>query len=357
MKRQMRTLLVLILIATLPQPSTASARCTGSVLDPNTGEFLLGGCFGNCNPGAIVPFGGESGPGSSSPSLPANGQGTNVPGGSCSSCGPTSLSGNNTSSQGSLANQLYRIWMPTHKTEQSSFAPGMFSQFDNKLQISSGTGGYSISYLNAAREDSFYLVDGLDGDALDGIFHDQQKAIAREIKMLNASGTAVTDPAQATKFIVTHWSGAKEEFDLVDLDPTPTAVNYVGRLTKQIDLTGRETVITLQNVDSRRNQRVPITPMANQQRRRRLYESAYVHLRRNSALRTLVRWPDCPQRRSYGFVFVQQYGLNRRSVRRWQFSHLCVYAKHRQQHYRLDNHRCDELGIYWGLRTVKRLQW
>ena len=246
-----RTFIVLLMIATLPQPNVAKAGCGITGTDPDSGSNFFSGCCGvfnteySCCSGGNANSNGSSGNGYSwnaSASLPISGQDTSASQSSCSSCGssgrisPNSLQG--------TANQLYRVWMPERRTEQSSFAPGMFSQFDSKLQISQGTGGTSISYLNAARQDSFYLVDGLNGDALDGIFHDQQRAVAREIKMVNASGTTVTDPVQATKFITTLWSGAKEEFEMVDLDPAPTTVNYIGRLTKQIDLTGRQTVVT-----------------------------------------------------------------------------------------------------------------
>ena len=58
--------------------------------------------------------------------------------------------------------------------------------------------------------------------------------------MVNASGVTVTSASQATELIATHWTGVKEKFQVIDLNPDPVAVSLAGRLTKQIGTSGRE---------------------------------------------------------------------------------------------------------------------
>ena len=145
---------------------------------------------------------------------------------------------------GNLANQVFQAWMPTQKSDQSSFAPGMFSQFDSKMQIATISSGTQIVFLNAVSQKSLKFVDGLDGDTLDGVFHDLVNNGAREIKMVNSSGTAVTSPAQAAELIVTHWSGVKESFGLIDLNADPQITDFAGRLKKRIDRDGRELTVS-----------------------------------------------------------------------------------------------------------------
>ena len=165
----------------------------------------------------------------------------NLSSGGCSSCGGAASEID--SSQENLSNQLYRAWLPTERTEIGSFGPGIFSQFDSKLQVSSGSNGNSIVFLNIVAGQSFYFVDGLDGDTQDGVFQDLRNKSAREIRMVNSSGATVTSPSAATEMIVTHWSGAKEKFQTIDLDPDTQATAYAGRLQKRIDRAGRELTV------------------------------------------------------------------------------------------------------------------
>ena len=248
MKRRLRTLLVLLLIATLPQKTHAGQGCvavdeassvTGAVQggvcnylgDGGGGTcvapmYLLGGGLQSGNGATSFPPGGSSGGGTSG----------------CNSCGGGSAP-TNTIEQGNSAFQLYRIGIPTQRSEQSSFAPGMFSQFDSKMHLSAQTGGTSIVFLNVVTQLSSYFVDGLDGDTQDGVFHDLRYNSAREIKMVNSSGATVTSASSATDLVATHWSGVKEKFQIIDLNPDVTAVDLAGRLTKRIDTDERELTV------------------------------------------------------------------------------------------------------------------
>ena len=68
----------------------------------------------------------------------------------------------------------------------------------------------------------------------------------KELKTLNGAGQLVLDPLQAVTVEVTHWNGGREVFQVIDLDPSSAQV-LVGRLTKRIDLDGRELTVTYKN--------------------------------------------------------------------------------------------------------------
>lgn len=138
------------------------------------------------------------------------------------------------------ANQLNRLWLPNNRVSYSAFSPGYYHQFSSQLEVFPETGGTAISFFDVYAKTVYIFVDGLDGDTQDGEFHDLRNNHARKLELLNGSGGVVSDPTLATKALVTHWNGAKEEFELVDMDPDPVDQHFAGRLSKRTSRIGEE---------------------------------------------------------------------------------------------------------------------
>ena len=209
----------------------------GFAIDPDTIFSPPGPCCGLCG---------------CSSTLPATGGGAGgAGGGGCTSnvCGNaqgSSMALNSDPQQMPIsADQLNRSWIATERSSNSSFSPGFFSQFDSQVQVFPATGSTTITYLNVFQKQVTTFVDGLNGDTLDGIFVDQKNGSARQIELQNAAGVVVSNPAQATKVVVKHWTGGKETFGLIDLDPSPTAVILAGRLTSRSNRLAQELASSL----------------------------------------------------------------------------------------------------------------
>jgi YD repeat-containing protein len=187
------------------------------------------------------------------PTFPTSSSGGSGRGSGCSSCRPGGPNANPAINPGevcsnpAVARNVTRVWISTQPTQQSSFSPTFYSEFDSQLAIfPEANNSVSVTYLNVrdvTRRFSFLLVDGLNGDTRDGIFYDQRNASILKMEMRNSAGTLVTIAAQAAEFTITHLNGEKESFGLIDLDASPTVTAYAGRLTKRTDPQGKELVI------------------------------------------------------------------------------------------------------------------
>ncbi len=165
--------------------------------------------------------------------------------GSCSTCGGTGGTHNLMAGLGSVrAGDFARVWLPNNRVNNSSFSPGYYSHYDSQLNVFIEEDGNAISFFDVYAGRVFQLFDGLEGDTFDGTYTDTVNKHIKEMKLYTSSNATTTDPTQAATAVITHWNGFKESFQLVDLDPSSTQVQLVGRLAKRIDLDGRELVVT-----------------------------------------------------------------------------------------------------------------
>ena len=95
-------------------------------------------------------------------------------------------------------------------------------------------------YFDASVQKVYRFVDGVDGDTLDGVFHDNRNNHATQLVLLNASGGTVSALSSATTARIDFYNGVTESYQLIDLDPDASLVYYAGRFTKRTDLDGRQ---------------------------------------------------------------------------------------------------------------------
>ncbi len=183
--------------------------------------------------------------GASSLTSPGSGGST---GAGCNSCGNgyVGIAGRPSQSLGNdfLANDVRRIWLPNNRVNNSSFSPGFYSQFDSQLNIYPETTGATIVLFDVFGPSNYQFVDGINGDAADGVFHDLRNFHARELRLVNVSGATVSDVSQAVSAVLDHWNGAKETFQIIDLDASATAQALAGRLSARVDAEGRGVSVT-----------------------------------------------------------------------------------------------------------------
>ncbi len=137
-----------------------------------------------------------------------------------------------------IANDVKRIWIPNDRVHNSNLSPGFYTQFDSQLHIFPGESGSSIYFFDVIARRTFKFVDGLDGDTADGVFHDLVNQHSRKIELLNSTGGPTTTIAQAVAARVTHWNGATEKFQFIDLDADEAVTDLAGRLVERLDRTG-----------------------------------------------------------------------------------------------------------------------
>jgi hypothetical protein len=177
------------------------------------------------------------------------GDGDTAPGGNCISC-PGGKAGEGSSGMGIksgsggdnerftphfMASDLRRVWIPNNRIAHSSLSPGFYSQFDSQLHLFPEAGGNSIYFFDVFAHRVFEFVDGLQGDTLDGVFNDLSNAHAKKIELLNSSGAVVSSLSSAAAAKVTHWNGAFETFQLIDLDADTNAQQWAARLVDRKD--------------------------------------------------------------------------------------------------------------------------
>ncbi|MFO0943687.1 MAG: RHS repeat-associated core domain-containing protein [Pirellulales bacterium] len=136
------------------------------------------------------------------------------------------------------AGDVRRYWIPNDRVHNSTLSPGFYTQFDSQIHLFPGESDASIYLFDVIAQRTFKFVDGLDGDTFDGVFQDLNNQHARKIELLNSSGATVTTIAQATTAKLTHWNGAVEKFQLIDLDADEAVTEWAGRLVERTDRNG-----------------------------------------------------------------------------------------------------------------------
>ncbi len=166
---------------------------------------------------------------------------------SCADCGGTlTLPGLNAPAEGRLTTgDLRRIHRPRLAPVMSSFGPGVFSNYDDKLFIVPGEpppgGGPALPRIRfydidaSALQSEWDEISPADGDnAVDGVFHDVATHLAARIELRNSVGVLQPNPALAATATVIMHSGERQFFELVNPDPANPAVR-AGRWFRWID--------------------------------------------------------------------------------------------------------------------------
>ena len=263
---------------------------------------------------------------------------------SCSGCGSTGTDNVRLNAPSPFsASQVQRSWLPTQTSFYSSFSPGHFSEFDAKLLIYPVSGGISVTYftptekLRTTKRYSYSFVDGLDGDTQDGIFHDLRNVRIKEMKMLNSSSSVVTSISQAATFELTHLTGLKEVYGLVNIAASTASPVYAGRLTKLIDLNGKQTTVaykswTQTQIDAAPDRQWQIDTISDSYSNQLTFtydstqhssrwcvtqidrnDSVSTTFTYNSTRLTSVNYPDSSQA-TYGLTYSSQYGMDVMSI-------------------------------------------
>jgi len=106
----------------------------------------------------------------------------------------------------------------------------MFSIYDSRVYFFPGTSGTTAVFYDALRGRRVHLKDGLDGDTLDGTFSVVQQRQAQNLVLKNGAGAIVSAIASATTATLKVWGGVEQTFDIINLRPSSSPAEYVGRL-------------------------------------------------------------------------------------------------------------------------------
>ena len=90
----------------------------------------------------------------------------------------------------------------------------------------------------------YEMVDGVDSEPLDGVFHDTRNKVMKQLTLLDGSGNATTSLSSAVTASLEDWRGVTTEFSIIDLSTDPAAPDYAGRLTKITDRNGYALTVT-----------------------------------------------------------------------------------------------------------------
>lgn len=158
--------------------------------------------------------------------------------GSCGGGGP--VSGNVASGTSPYTtHKATRNWAPWNRPTQSSFGPGVFSNYDSKIYFyPDAVAGVTASVFDAEKGRTFNFVDGLDGDTADGVFHDLRNRAYKSLTMKDASGNVVTSLSQADHAELLYWGGLQEQYDVFDLSADPMSQEFAARLESATDTNG-----------------------------------------------------------------------------------------------------------------------
>ena len=144
--------------------------------------------------------------------------GANLGGSSC--CGGSSSVGISTGS-------MYRQFNSRKGGFIGDFGMGQSSNYDFRLNLMLDSNNKMIADIetpngNFARR----LVDGRDGDTMDGVFNDKLNAAFKGMELLDANDQLTTSYASAVKAVLYTLDSRTFEFEIIDV-----AGDYCGRLT------------------------------------------------------------------------------------------------------------------------------
>jgi len=166
-------------------------------------------------------------------------------GGGCATCGGAKATTGGSGVSQSANYAAGRSFRPDDRALWSSFGPGMFSNYDSRINLyPDASGGVSVRLYDAISGRQVELNDGLNGDTLDGTYLAVQQRLAESLVLKDASGSTVTSVASATTAVLKLWGGKQQSFDIVNLQPSGSTPEYVGRLKSITDANQHTLTIT-----------------------------------------------------------------------------------------------------------------
>lgn len=163
------------------------------------------------------------------------------PSGGCSTCGGSSL----------LDDKLMNMYLERrHRYRETSrggsFGPGVFSNFDIRLDVFRDNDVNVIDLFDPTDLWPTRFVDGVSGDVKDGIFYDKRSSSFIDLRVYDGSNNLVTDINNATSAVLKSRHAIKSYFDIVDIggrasvpvtDASPWRKADVGRVARLGDTT------------------------------------------------------------------------------------------------------------------------
>jgi len=163
---------------------------------------------------------------------------TALPG--CNTCGGDSAHTDDL--PGLFINRFHRF---RDITEQSSFGPGVFSNFDMSLILTPDGVGSKIRLFDPQYYYTIEYQDGLFGDVKDGVFYEHlrpydQARISNKLELFDAANVLTSNLTLAKSAVITSQSGWKFSFEVITLD----GGSLGGRLTSVKDRNGYGITLT-----------------------------------------------------------------------------------------------------------------
>jgi RHS repeat-associated protein len=97
----------------------------------------------------------------------------------------------------------------------SSFGPGVYCNYDVKIHLYTSGTGSAIDLFDPQDTIPYTLVDGTQGDTLDGIFHDVASDSVRDIRLFDSTGTLTTNIGSAITAQLNNFDGTQFVFGVV----------------------------------------------------------------------------------------------------------------------------------------------
>eukprot|EP00752_Nemacystus_decipiens_P015804 g14114.t1 len=129
----------------------------------------------------------------------------------CASCSVSSID------SGLMELKIDRHHRFRSMSEYGNFGPGVYTNFDTKIFLNEVSGGLQLDVFDPRELYSFRLVDGLNGDVLDGQFVDQRNNSLSGARLLDSNNALTTDLGQAVTVEVESHSGLVHRFEVIDL--------------------------------------------------------------------------------------------------------------------------------------------
>ncbi len=166
-------------------------------------------------------------------------------GGGCATCGGAEPPAGGSSVDQSANFAAGRAFRPDDRARWSSFGPGMFSNYDTRINLYPDvSGGVNVRLYDAISGRQVELNDGLNGDTLDGTYSVVQQRLAESLVLRDASGATVTSVSSAATAVLKQWGGVEQTFEIVNLQPSGSTPEYVGRLKSIRDANQHTLTIT-----------------------------------------------------------------------------------------------------------------
>jgi len=140
--------------------------------------------------------------------------------------GVSSCCGGGVGAQGAAAPQFKRHFTSRKAGIVGDFGLDQSSSYDYKLRLMVDANGKHIADIDTPNSNfSRRMVDGRDGDPMDGIFHDQLNGVVSELKLLDENGLPTIDLSLAKTAELYSLTRRLYLFEIIQM-----GTDYVGRL-------------------------------------------------------------------------------------------------------------------------------